>query len=121
MARLGRTNSAFSYASLIATALATILAGLTAAKGPLAGHGAPAWKWTCGLVAVLSGLGALATGLLQRLAVPERYAKAQACTGRLASLELSLTLEKKEPELVARDYLEVISQYPQLLLETRDA
>ena len=113
--RLRRSTLQFLYLSLVTSAFATILAGLTAAYGPLAGEGPPAWRWTCGIVAVLTGLAGLFTGLYERLGLAESLSQILACTGRLKALEVALTLSNRESGLVARDFEDLVTQFPDLI------
>ncbi len=114
--KLRSANFRLITISLIASALATLLAGLTAALGPLAGQGPPAWKITCGAVAGFTALAGLMTGLHQKFSISERLAKSFSCAGRLNSLDLALSVSKKDPGAVAKEYEELISNYPDLLL-----
>ena len=112
---LKKANSRFIYISIIASSLATLLSGLTAALGPLAGQGAPAWKITCGGVAVLTAFAGIFTGLHQRMSIPERLSKCYLCLGKLNSLELALTVTKRDPLGVAKDFEDVIVSYQDFL------
>ena len=111
---LDRLDFRLVASSLAATALATVLAGLTAAAGPLAGEGPPAWRLTCGAIAVITALSGALTGAHQRFRVPERRAQALTCLGRLRALELALGISRRDPTDVAREYQEVLAQHPEL-------
>lgn len=113
--RLRRNNVRLIAASLVASALATALAGITAAVGPLAGEGPPAWRWTCGLIALVTATAGLLTGIHQRLNVAEQLAQSLACAGRLRALELSLALRRREAQDLARDYEELVATYAYVL------
>lgn len=112
--RLRRVNFRLVAASLCATALATLIAGLTTATGPLVGAGPSAWRWTCGVVALITALSGVLTGLLQHLRLQERSAEALACVGRLRALQLALGLSRRDPGEVAQEYEELLAQYPEL-------
>jgi hypothetical protein len=114
-AGLKKSNSRLITISLIASGLATLLAGLTAALGPLAGQGPPAWKFTCGAVAVFTALAGITTGFHQKFAISERLAKVYACAGRLRSLELSVNLSGKDPVTAAKEFEEITSLYPEFI------
>lgn len=111
--RLRRTNTRLVYLSLSSSTLATALAGVTAAAGPIAGEGPPAWRVTCAAVAVLTALSGLLSGVHQRLNISEQLAKAIACAGRLRGLELALTVTGRNVVEVARDYEDVVAGYPE--------
>jgi len=100
---------------LIAGALGTILAGLAAGRGPLAGQGTHAWKVTCGVIGVLSACATLLPGLNQQLSVPDRLVKATACVGRLRALEIALTVAQRDPTLIATEYQEVATAYQEFM------
>jgi hypothetical protein len=111
--RLRRTSVRLVAASLGATGAATLAAGMTAATGPLAGEGPPAWRWTCGLIAVATAASGVLTGLQQHLRFPERSAQAQACAGRLRALHVAVGLSRRAPDEVAREDEEILTQYPE--------
>jgi len=112
---LKKINARYTYISIIASALATLLSGLTAALGPLVGQGAPAWKLTCGSVAVLTAFAGLFTGIHQRFSIPEKLAKAYTCLGRLNSFEIALTITQRDPIMVAKEYEEFAVGYQDFL------
>lgn len=114
-ARLRSLNTRVVTLNLVLSAIATALAGVTAVTGPLVGEGPPAWRWTCGLVAVVTAAAALTTGIQQRFHVPERLARTLACVGKLRSLELALQLSRSTPEDAAGEYEELLESYPEEL------
>ena len=114
--RLRRLNVRVVSANLDCSTLATLVAGLTAASGPLMGEGASAWRWTCGIVAVVTAGTGLTTLLQQRLKVPEQLARSLTCAGKLRSLELALQLARVAPEEVGQEYEQLITTYPEELI-----
>lgn len=114
--RLKRTNTRLIWLSLTGSSLATLLAGITAAAGPLAGEGVPAWRLTCGAIAVLTALSGLLSGFHQRLNISERLGKALACAGRLRGLELALAVTGRDVREVAGDYEDVVAGYQEFIL-----
>jgi hypothetical protein len=113
-ARLRRLDTRLVVGILFTTAFATLVAGFAAAAGPPLGEGAPAWRLTCGFIAVLTALSGLLTGAHQRFQVAERRARALACSARLRALELAVGLSRRDVAEVAREYEEVVGQYPEL-------
>lgn len=90
--RLRRVHLRVQSANLVLTALATLLAGLTAAAGPLAGQGPPAWRWSCAMIAVVTATAGVLAGFHQRLQLPDQLARrsrapggSAACTWRSSS------------------------------------
>ncbi len=112
---LKKLNSRYTYISIFASALATLISGLTAALGPLVGQGGPAWKLTCGSVAVLTAFAGIFTGIHQRFAIPEKLSKAYTCLGRLNSFEIALTITQRDPIMVAKEYEEFAAGYQDFL------
>lgn len=118
VAKLRKTNSRFIYISLTASVLATLLAGLTAFNGPIAGQGPPAWKWTCGIVAVFTATATVFTGLHKQLTVSERLAKATECTGKLKSILISLErsgLSESDKDNILNEYRKVVEVYSEFV------
>lgn len=113
---LRRTNNRLIWLTLITSAVATGLAGITAAAGPLAGEGPPAWRVTCGAIAVLTAVSGLLSGTHQRMNVSDRLARAISCAGRLRSLEIALTVSGRDVLDVARDYEEVVAGYQEYVV-----
>ncbi len=116
VAKLRKTNSAFIIISLITSVLATLLAGSTALMGPLAGQGPPAWKWTCGIVAVFTATATIFTGLQKQLTISEKLSKATECAGKLRSIDFTISNARNEEDKdeAINDYkkvLEVYSEY----------
>lgn len=115
-ARLKRLNVQVIGLNLLFSSVATLLAGVTAAGGPLIGEGGPAWRWTCGIIAVVTAGAAFTTGLQQRFKVPEALARAFACAARLRSLELALQLSRLGPEEIGNEYDQLLTAYPEELV-----
>lgn len=110
---LRKKNSRFIYISLIASVLATLLAGSTAFVGPIVGQGAPAWKWTCGIVAVFTATATVFTGLHKQLTISERLAKATECVGKLKSIHFSLSAYDSDSDKddIVKSYKKVLEEY----------
>jgi hypothetical protein len=120
VAKLRKTNARFIYISLIASVLATLLAGFTALNGkPLAGQGAGAWAWTCGVVAIFTATATVFTGLHKQLTISEKLARATECVGKLKSVKISLDNIKSEDsdkdELI-KEYKKIVELYSEFLV-----
>jgi hypothetical protein len=112
---LRHRSTQLAYLGLTASALATIVAGIASAHGPLAGQGPTSWKLTCGLTAVFSACAALASGLNQQFSYAEHLARAMACAGRLRSLELQVSLGERSPSEIAREYEDLVANYAEFV------
>lgn len=113
---LRKKNSRYVSVGVIAGGLATVVAGTAAALGPVVGQGPPAWKLTCGIVALLTGVATVLNGLQKQLSIAERLAKASSCLGKLTSLEFALTVNNRETVEVAREYESALAAYPDIIL-----
>jgi hypothetical protein len=105
-----------TYSCLTFSSFATLISGVAAAIGPPFGEGPPAWKLTCGVVALFTASAGVLTGIQQGSHLADELAKASACSSRLSSLELSLSVLGREPMQVAKEYEEVLIQNPHLIL-----
>lgn len=115
---LRKTNSRYIVISLVASVLATFLAGSTAFFGPLAGQGPPAWKWTCGITAVFTATATIFTGLHKQLSIPEKLSRATECVGKLRAIDFSLqnlNNESEKAELI-NEYKKVIEVYSEYVI-----
>lgn len=116
VAKLRKANSRYIVISLVASVLATLLAGSTAFMGPLAGQGATAWKWTCGIVAAFTATATVFTGLQKQLMISEKLSKATECVGKLRGIDFTLSnaANEEDKQEALNDYrkvLEVYSEY----------
>jgi hypothetical protein len=102
--------------SLISSVLATLLAGLTAFTGPIAGQGVSAWKWTCGIVAVCTATATVFTGLQKQFTISEKLAKATECSGKLRSLIIIAELPDSNKTEVLTEYRRIVEVYSEFLL-----
>jgi len=108
-------SSRFILVNLVCGALGTIVAGLAAAAGPVAGSGPHAWKLTCAAVAVLTASSTFFSGLNQQLAIPDHLAKATTCMARLRALEMEMTEMNRDLADVARQYEDVVASYDEFM------
>lgn len=91
-------------AALLTGVLATLIAALAASNAPLFGKG-EGWRWTCGLIALLTAFSSVLTGLRERPSSKE-LEKVTDCIGMLKSLLLA----NDEKNLNA-DYRKIVEKY----------
>lgn len=112
---LRRRSSQLILVNLVCGALGTVVAGLAAAVGPVAGTGPHAWKLTCAAVAVLTASATFCSGLNQQLGVPDRLAKATICLARLRALEMEITVTNHDLADVTRQYEDLVASHQEFM------
>ena len=112
---LRRRSSQLILVNLVCGALGTVVSGLAAAAGPVAGTGPHAWKLTCAAVALLTASSTFFSGLNQQLAVPDHLAKATMCVARLHALEMEITVTNRDLADVTRQYEDLIASHQEFM------
>jgi hypothetical protein len=97
--------------ALLTGVLATLIAALAASNAPLFGKG-EGWRWTCGLVAVLTAFSSVLTGLRERPG-SKQLDKVTECVGKLKALQLNI-----DKENAAADYKKVVESYWEYIRQT---
>lgn len=91
-------------AALLTGIFATLIAALAASNAPLFGKG-DGWRWTCGLIAVLTAFSSVLTGLREKPS-SKQLEKVTECVGKLKALQLNIDREN-----VIADYKKVVEKY----------
>ena len=107
---LRRKAYIYFSAALLTGVLATLIAALAASNAPLFGKG-EGWRWTCGLIAVLTAFTSVLTGLREKPS-SKQLDKVTECVGKLKALQLNIDREN----LVA-DYKKVVENYWEYIRE----
>lgn len=107
---LRRNHSWMTYSGATCSGLATLIAGWAAATGPIVGEGTPAWKMTCGVVAVFTAAAGMLAGVQQGSHLADRLSRLAAHAAKLGALEVALTVSGRDPSEVAREYETLISE-----------
>lgn len=97
-------------ASLLTGVLATLIAALAASNAPLFGKG-EGWRWTCGVIAVLTAFTSVLTGLRERPG-SKQLDKVTECVGKLKALKLNL-----DEKNALSDYKKVVEEYWEYIRE----
>ena len=91
-------------AALLTGVFATLIAALAASNAPLFGKG-EGWRWTCGLIAVLTAFSSVLTGLRERPS-SKQLDKVTECIGKLKALKLNIDAKN-----IGADYKKVVEKY----------
>ncbi len=110
-----KANTALLVTGLVSSAGATLIAGITAAQGPIIGSGIEGWRLACIAAAIFAFAGTVSNGLSQQLKISEKLVEGAHCVNKLKSLELGMSTGTKTVEDVSREYEEIATSYPELI------
>ena len=110
-----KVNTGLLAAGMTSSAAATLIAGITAAQGPIVGSGPEGWKLACIVAAVFGFASTVSTGLSQQLNVADRLSEGKQCISKLRSLDVGITTGRKSWEEITREYEEIITTYPEYI------
>jgi hypothetical protein len=113
--RRKKLHTALVVSSVISSAAATLIAGLTAAQGPVVGTGTEGWRLACGAAAVFGFSATVSSGISRQLKVNEKLVLGTQCLKQLQSLEIGLSTGSKDLDEAAREYRELVHTYPELM------
>jgi hypothetical protein len=112
---LRKANTRLLVAGMASSAAATLVAGITAAQGPVVGTGIEGWRVACIVAAVFAAASTVSTGLNQQLKISDRLAKGTQCVGRLKSLDIVIATGSRGWEEIVKEYEEIAKTYPELI------
>ncbi|MFN2285072.1 MAG: hypothetical protein ACK2UQ_11670 [Anaerolineae bacterium] len=114
-ANLRKSNSRLLVSSIVTSGASALVAGITAAQGPIVGEGIPGWRIACTVAAVLAFAAAVCTGLVQQLKISERLAEGNQCFGRLNALDVAMVMGNRNWEELTKEYEEIVKTYPEFV------
>ena len=106
-----RQNSYLVMGGLIASTLATLLAGGMAAGGPGLANQIGGWRLGCTIVAVAAAMAAVVSGLHDRLKIGDQLANAMACAAQLGALKFSLQVSNPDIKGCEEYYKTIIEKH----------
>jgi hypothetical protein len=112
---LGKRNMRMIVTGLSSSAAATLVAGVTAAGGPVVGTGIPGWRLACSVAAILAFIATVVTGVQQQLKYEERLVNGNQCVGRLRALDVALTTGSRSMEDIVKEYEDIAKNYPDFI------
>ena len=113
--RLQTMNTRLLVVGLINSAGATLVAGVTAAGGPVVGEGIPGWRVACIVAAVLGFVSTVTIGLSQQLKISERLAEGKECLGKLRRIDLSIATGSRDWHEITDEYQSIVANYPDVI------
>jgi MFS family permease len=110
--RLRKTNTYLTFTSLLSSAVSTLIAGVTAAQGPLIGQGVEGWRLACWLAAIFGVVTTLSAGISQQFRIGERLAAGELCAGRLKALQTAMAVDSRRWDEIALEFEAVVRDSP---------
>lgn len=115
VAGLRTTNTRLIVAGVVSSAAATLVAGITAANGPVLGDGIPGWRAACIVAALFAFVSTVSTGVSQQLKFNERLTEGTQCVGQLRSLEVAMATGNRDWDETVEEYEEIAKSYPEFI------
>ena len=113
--RLRKTNTRLLVAGIASSAVSALVAGITAAQGPVFGEGTEGWRVACIIAAVFAFISTISTGLNQQLKISDRLSAGTQCVGKLKSLDVVIATGSRHWEEIVKEYEEIARTYPELI------
>ena len=111
-----KNNTILLSTTVISSAAATLVAGVTAATGPLAISGTEGWRIACIIAAIFSLVSTVSTGLSQQLKISDRLTEGKQGLGKLRYLDVVITTGSISWEDVTKEYEGIAKAYPELII-----
>ena len=112
---LRKANIRLLVAGMASSAASTLVAGITAAQGPVVGEGTEGWRVACIVAAVFGFASTVSTGLSQQLKINDRLSEGTQCVSKLRSLDVVITTGSRSWEEIVKEYEEIAKTYPELI------
>lgn len=103
------------FVAMISSTAVTLVAGVTAAAGPMAGTGTDGWRMACIIAALFGFISTVSTGLGEQLKISDRISEGSQGIGKLKYLDILITTGNKSWEEITDEYEEIAKAYPELI------
>ncbi|MCZ6679890.1 MAG: hypothetical protein O7E52_21870 [Candidatus Poribacteria bacterium] len=104
-------NAYLLVINLIASTVATLLAGGMAAKVADRANRVGGWQIGCGIVAALTAIATITSGLYQRLKTSDHLTSGVPCSAQLKALRFSLLASETDINDVKSQYRKILEKY----------
>jgi hypothetical protein len=101
--------------TMVSSTAVTLVAGITAAIGPVTGTGAEGWRMACIIAAIFGFVSTVSTGLSEQLKISDRLSEGRQGVGKLRYLDVVITTGNKSWEEITKEYEEIAKAYPDLI------
>jgi hypothetical protein len=113
-ASLRNRNHGLLMTSIVSSAATTLVAGGTAAVGPMLEIGDNGWRLACIVAAALAFVSTLTMTLNQQLKMGDRLSQGYQCVSRLRLLDVNIAVGGHSWEEISREYGDIARTYPEL-------
>jgi hypothetical protein len=110
-----KTNNQLLITGITTSAASTLVAGITAAGGPLIGTGTAGWRLACIIAAVFGFTSTIATGIGQQMKDSNQFSKGVECVGKLKTLDVAMTTGSKSWDEIVSEYENLAATYPDFI------
>jgi hypothetical protein len=110
---LRNTNTRLMSVNIVSSTSATLVAGLTAARGPIVGTGPEGWRISCIVAAIFAFISTICIGFIQQHKFEERLMMGNQCVGRLRELDLSIATGSHSWDEITKEYSDIVKTYPE--------
>ena len=111
---LRKANTWLLFTGIVSSAATTLVAGGTAAAGPVVAGGEAGWRIPCIVAAIMAFAATVSMALSQQLKISEQLVQGTQYVGRLRALEVAITTGSLSWEEIAKEYGEIIKLYPEI-------
>jgi len=101
--------------AIVSSTAVTLVAGVTAAVGPIVGTGVEGWRIACIIAALFGFVSTVSTGLNEQLKISDRLSEGKQGVGRLSYLDVVIATGNKSWEEITEEYEEIAKAYPELI------
>jgi len=108
-----KANTRLLSTTIVSSAAATLVAGVTAAVGPVAGVGTEGWRLACIVAALFGFVSTVSTGMTQQLKIGDRLSEGKQAIARMRLLDVAITTGSKDWSAIAKEYEEIAKAYPE--------
>jgi hypothetical protein len=112
---LRKQNTRLLITGMICSAGTTLVAGGTAATGPIVGSGDAGWRIACIVAAILAFVSTVSTAITTQLKFEERLIKGNQCVGQLEALNVSILTGVEDWEEATKEYTEIVKTYSEFI------
>jgi hypothetical protein len=111
-----KTNSRLLVTTIVSSSASTLVAGVTAALGPVVGSGVEGWRAACIIVAIFGFVSTVSIGLSQQLKITDRLSDGKQGVGKLRYLDVVITTRSKNWEEIIKEYEGIAKAHPELII-----